>query len=300
MAYAQKTSKSTLFCLGFSCFFIRIFTNSLHLSLHFLILSYKYTWRILMRALNILILMVSFSTASFANVVADFGPEFFFGLATAPGHAKDDLNDGWLRFAESGKVAAYDNVHNPAARLKFWTEPEIELDWAAKTGIGVYRMGVDWGRLVPEEPSQEGCRTDKKICAGGIQDWKALARYKEIIGMVKAREMKVMLTLFHHSLPVWAIDKGGWANPEVREHFVSFARDVVVHLGESVDQWVIFNEPALFNSLSYVIGLWPHSQKGVNILDQRFFGKAMVNMVDAHKRVYDFIHFCLTLMLLLA
>ena len=82
--------------------------------------------------------------------------------------------------------------------------------------------------------------------------------------------MKVMLTLFHHSLPVWAIDKGGWANQEVREQFYSLFKNVYDELGDLVDQWVIFNEPALFNSLSYVVGIWPHSQKGLNVLDQDF------------------------------
>ena len=224
------------------------------------------------------------------NVIADFGPEFFFGLATAPGHAEDDLNDGWQRFADEGKVAAYDNANNPEKRLWFWSEPEVELDWAKKTGVDVYRLGVDWGRLAPEEPSQLSCEGKKQVCASGVQDSEALKRYREILLKVKARKMKVMLTLFHHSLPVWAIDKGGWANREVREHFVQFSKDIVMELGDLVDQWVIFNEPALYNSLSYVVGMWPHSEKGLNVLDQRIFGKALVNMVEAHKRVYDYIH----------
>jgi len=38
-------------------------------------------------------------------VLADFGPDFYFGLATAPAHVEDDLNDSWLQFAKRGKVA---------------------------------------------------------------------------------------------------------------------------------------------------------------------------------------------------
>ena len=160
--------------------------------------------------------------------------------------------------------------------------------WAEKAGIGVYRMGVDWGRLTPNDPFNLEC--EKKSCPIGVQNFDALQRYREILKDIKNRKMKVMLTLFHHSLPVWAIDKGGWANQEVREHFIAFSKDVYDELGDLVDQWVIFNEPALFNSLSYVVGIWPHSQKGLNVLDQRFFGKALVNMVEAHKRIYDYIH----------
>ena len=92
-----------------------------------------------------------FDSALASEVIADFGPEFF-GLASAPGHAEDKLEDGWQRFANEGKVAAYNNVDNPEKRLWFWTEPQVELSWAEKAGIGVYRMGVDWGRLTPNDP----------------------------------------------------------------------------------------------------------------------------------------------------
>jgi beta-glucosidase/6-phospho-beta-glucosidase/beta-galactosidase len=40
----------------------------------------------------------------------------------------------------------------PELRLRFWTEPEIELDLAKEAGSTVFRLGIDWDRLVPEEP----------------------------------------------------------------------------------------------------------------------------------------------------
>ena len=197
-----------------------------------------------------------FDSALASEVIADFGPEFFFGLASAPGHAEDKLEDGWQRFANEGKVAAYNNV--------IIQKKIMVLDGASggailgeKAGIGVYRMGVDWGRLTPNDPFN--LEYEKKSCPIGVQNFDALQRYREILKDIKNRKMKVMLTLFHHSLPVWAIDKGGWANQEVREHFIAFSKDVYDELGDLVDQWVIFNEPALFNSLSYVgvYGLTP-------------------------------------------
>lgn len=39
-----------------------------------------------------------------AGVLADFGPDFTFGLATAPAHVEDRLDDSWLDFAKRGKV----------------------------------------------------------------------------------------------------------------------------------------------------------------------------------------------------
>jgi hypothetical protein len=37
-------------------------------------------------------------------------------------------------------------------RLRFWSEPDIELKLAKNTGISVFRMGIDWSRIMPEEP----------------------------------------------------------------------------------------------------------------------------------------------------
>ena len=41
---------------------------------------------------------------------------------------------------------------------------------------------------------------------------------------MKGRGLKVMLTLFHHSLPPWALAYGGWADGRTVEYFVDFAR----------------------------------------------------------------------------
>lgn len=37
-------------------------------------------------------------------------------------------------------------------RLKFWSDPDIELKLAKDTGISVFRMGIDWARVMPKEP----------------------------------------------------------------------------------------------------------------------------------------------------
>jgi len=68
----------------------------------------------------------------------------------------------------------------------------------------VFRLGVDWGRLVPYHPAQHGG-------GGHVQDKGALKRYVQIVRQVRRRGLRVMLTLFHHSLPKWALADGGRA-----------------------------------------------------------------------------------------
>ena len=43
----------------------------------------------------------------------DFPENFEFGLANAPAHAEDELNDSWLDFARAGKVKVFTNQARP-------------------------------------------------------------------------------------------------------------------------------------------------------------------------------------------
>ncbi|XP_074582368.1 beta-glucosidase-like SFR2, chloroplastic [Curcuma longa] len=257
-----------------------------------------------------------------ADVLADFSvlpPEgqFFFGLATAPAHVEDNLNDAWLQFAEeqssstathieqqpvdsslasatgdraslqgSLAVASWHNVPHPKERLRFWSDPDIELKLAKDTGITVFRMGIDWARIMPREPRQ------------GISDsvnFAALERYRWIIGKVRSYGMKVMLTLFHHSLPPWAGEYGGWKLEKTVDYFLLFTKIVVDHVADLVDYWVTFNEPHIFVILTYCAGVWPGGnpdmiEVATSTLPTGVFKKAMHWMSVAHEKAYDCIH----------
>lgn len=36
--------------------------------------------------------------------------------------------------------------------MRFWSDPDSELKLAKDTGVSVFRMGIDWTRVMPEEP----------------------------------------------------------------------------------------------------------------------------------------------------
>ncbi|KAL0691636.1 hypothetical protein Bca4012_091315 [Brassica carinata] len=240
------------------------------------------------------------------EVLADFNShehkegKFFFGLATAPAHSEDELDDAWLQFAKetpsspsdavpgseaanrkkiklavgaitkglaknkhikevkaasadddkppANNVAAWHNAPHAEDRLKFWSDPDKEVKLAKETGVTVFRMGIDWSRIMPKEPT-EGIR--KAV------DYEALEHYKWILNRVRSNGMKVMLTLFHHSLPPWAADYGGWKIEKTVDYFMDFTRLVVDSMFELVDSWVTFNEPHVFTLLTYMCGSWP-------------------------------------------
>ncbi|XP_078169143.1 glycosyl hydrolase superfamily protein isoform X2 [Carex rostrata] len=284
--------------------------------------------------------------------------KFFFGLATAPAHAEDRLDDAWLQFAsdeleqpssdETGptrqpadalmasvagdggshpahpfikgkgkgakplkiameavlrgfdkiveephdqplasnhNVAAWHNVPKPQERLRFWSDPDIELKLVKETGATVFRMGIDWSRIMPKEPIH------------GLKDvnFAALERYRWIIERVRWYGMKVMLTLFHHSLPSWAAEYGGWKLEKTIDYFLDFTRLVVDRVSDLVDYWVVFNEPHVFVMLTYCAGAWPGGhpdmlEVATSALPTGIYYQPLHYMAIAHNKAYDYIH----------
>ncbi|MCL7033376.1 hypothetical protein MKW94_001353, partial [Papaver nudicaule] len=186
----------------------------------------------------------------------------------------------------SHNVAAWHNVPYPEERLRFWSDPDTELKLAKDTGIGVFRMGIDWSRIMPVEP------------VNGLEqavDYAALDRYKWIIQRVHFYGMKVMLTLFHHSLPPWAGEYGGWKLEKTVDYFMDFTRLVVDSVSELVDYWVTFNEPHVFCMLTYCAGAWPGGnpdmlEVAMSALPTGVFNQSMHWIAIAHSKAYDYIH----------
>ncbi|KAH0461128.1 hypothetical protein IEQ34_008703 [Dendrobium chrysotoxum] len=287
---------------------------------------------------------------------------FFFGLATAPAHVEDKLDDAWLQFAEEqpcgesnqsqkvqstdavfasaaadggsqqassdghsskesskGKikrplkiameamirgfekfsdeaepdsktdcthnVAAWHNVPHPQKRLRFWSDPDTELKLAKDTGITVFRLGIDWSRIMPKEP--------ENVLNESV-NFAALERYRWIIERVRSYGMKVMLTLFHHSLPPWAGVYGGWKAEKTIHYFMDFTRLIVGRVSDLVDYWVTFNEPHVFCMLTYCAGAWPGGnpdmiEVATSTLPSGVFSQALHCMAVAHSLAYDYI-----------
>jgi beta-glucosidase/6-phospho-beta-glucosidase/beta-galactosidase len=217
----------------------------------------------------IVLSLVSTNLAANNKIAADFtkNGEFFFGLATAPAHSEDNLFDSWLDFANSGGVAAFHNQAIPEERLQFYSNPEVELDLS----FNCEDLGTN-------------------PCLPNVQDFDALFHYIEIAKKIRARGMKIMLTLFHHSLPKWAIEMGGWKNEKMAGYFYAFSMTVMREFKEYVDYWITFNEPSTFIMLSYVAGMWPtDSFSPIGLMGHHgVFNTALRNMTKSHKLIYNY------------
>jgi len=138
----------------------------------------------------------------------------------------------------------------------------------------------------------------------------AMARYRQIIDMVNEAGMQPMLTLFHHSAPAWLAGQGGWTDPSAAiPAFYAFAEgviDALIPCGASgaaknvgpsakLHSIVPFNEPHVFNLLTYCGGVWPSTAENTNrppspptcLSEWGLYGVAMKTMAEAHGAVYD-------------
>jgi len=208
---------------------------------------------------------------TYAKSPVTFPPEFMFGIANAPGHVEDQLDDIWMDFGRNGNIKAFLNQTLPEERLRFWTQPEIEIDLAHELGVQVFRLGVDWGRI---------------NTAPGIFDELAISRYKEIIKLIRKKNMKVMLTLFHFTVPKWIQSEGGWTNQQTKNHFINFSKKVMTEFEDLVDFWITFNEPQIFATMAYTFGFFPPGIKGsaLTAID------SLKEMIAAHKEIYVWAH----------
>lgn len=208
-----------------------------------------------------------------------FPKEFLFGVATAPAHVEDRLDDIWIDWAKQGNVRAFSNEIGAEDRNKFWTDYKSEIDLAHELGISVFRLGIDWGRFY-------GSTTSLDLNPDFLH-------YQKIIKYIKEKKMKVMLTLFHHSFPKNGQAQGGWANSQSINEFNRWSVDVVNLVKDDIDYLITFNEPNIYNMMTYGTGAWPNfgfKQGNWAFLNLGFYKGNYVlatqNMIESHKYIY--------------
>ncbi|WP_162138150.1 glycoside hydrolase family 1 protein [Spiroplasma diminutum] len=95
-------------------------------------------------------------------------------------------------------------------------------------GLDSVRTGFSWARLFPD-----GVNIDKD----------AVDFYHDYINEYRNNNIKIIMTLFHFDMPLWAHKKGGWSSREVIESFIKYCEFIFNEYGDDVDYYVTFNEP---------------------------------------------------------
>ncbi|MGH0035542.1 MAG: GH1 family beta-glucosidase [Myxococcota bacterium] len=149
------------------------------------------------------------------------GESIWDRFAHTPGRVRDDMNGD--RACDS-----YHRIEEDVALLR-------ELNLTS------YRFSVSWPRIQP---------TGK-----GPVNAKGVDHYRRLVDALLAAGIRPFPTLYHWDLPQPLEDAGGWPERDTAGRFSDYAEIMARALGDRVDAWMLFNEPMIFTTLGYLIGI---------------------------------------------
>ena len=191
-----------------------------------------------------------------------FPDHFLFGTGTAACQIETSFEHDWMGFrSQDGHVFDRTTDHEK----RHGEDSDIIASLAPN-----YRMSMMWSRL-QREPF-------------GHFDKATVLEYKSFLMGLRLRKVNIMMVLHHFVNPVWFSSRGGWSNPENIPLWLDYAYKVVDEFGDHIKLWNTFNEPNLYASLVWVLGLFPPHKK--NIITAI---KVLNHIGQAHDLVYDYI-----------
>ncbi len=172
-------------------------------------------------------------------------PGFLFGASTAAfqieGGASADGKGAsiWDRFCHfPGKVAGGDTGD---VACDHYHRFEEDLDLMAAAGLTAYRFSISWPRIFPTG-------------TGAINE-AGLAFYDRLVDGCLARGIAPWPCFYHWDLPQALQDRGGWSSRDSIDWYLGYVEAVVRRLDQRVSNWIMFNEPSIFTSLGYLLGV---------------------------------------------
>lgn len=197
-----------------------------------------------------------------------FPDGFLWGAATSSHQVEGGNENDWTDWE---KVPGHilDGTRSGLA-CDHYDRYEEDFDIAKSLHQNAHRLSIEWARIEPEE---------------GRWDMDAVLHYRRVLEALKARDMKIMLTCWHFTLPKWFAAAGGWESPSAIDRYVRYVEFLATEYGDLVDQWITINEPMVYLLQSYVAGVWPPGVANP-LRSVHVFGK----MTIAHRRAHRSIH----------
>ncbi|MBU0976310.1 MAG: family 1 glycosylhydrolase [Patescibacteria group bacterium] len=198
-----------------------------------------------------------------------FPDGFLWGAATASYQVEGgNKYSSWWEFEqEKGRIKNGDRTDVCVDHYNLYEE---DFDLLKEMELNSYRFSLEWGRIEPEK---------------GVFDDTEIVHYKNVLQALKERNITPMVTLWHHSIPTWFAEEGGWENKDSIKYFSAYVQYVAENLGDDTELWLTMNEPTAYISSGYLMGKWPPGEadiKKVPVLQK--------NLVKAHKVAFEIIH----------
>lgn len=250
-----------------------------------------------------------------------FPKNFLWGVANSgfqfemgdPNGRNIDLNTDWYIWVHDPSNIKKGIVSGdlPENGINYWNLYEQDHALAKKLGLNAYRIGIEWSRIFPNntfavevgvERASDGRIAKVDIDEStlekleNIANKEAVNHYRAVIEDLRAKDLKVFVCLNHFTLPLWIHDPitvhrtrmrmgpKGWVDENTIVEFTKYAAYTAWKLGDIVDNWATFNEPAVIPETGYMI---PQSGFPPALNNFKASRKAARHLVIAHARSYD-------------
>jgi len=191
----------------------------------------------------------------------EFPEGFFWGSATASYQVEGGIyNNDWAEAGRKGKVP------EAGESLNHYHLFDQDFRLAKDLGHNAHRISIEWSRIEPEE---------------GRFDRQEIEHYRAVLDSLRGKGLRPFVTLWHFTLPLWFVEKGGFEKRKNVEYFVRYCKKVVEELDEKDIFWATINEPVVLTSNGWFRGNWPPFKK--NILTGF---KVFNNLARAHNESY--------------
>jgi beta-glucosidase len=209
--------------------------------------------------------------------ILKFPDGFLWGVSTSAYQVEGGITNDWSQWEMSEKRLKWlrdrkknyrDYVAGQACDSYHRFAEDAEMVKALN--CGAYRLGLEWARLEPRE---------------GEFNFEEISHYREVLLNLKEKNIKIVLTIWHWTNPLWILEEGGWSNKKVLKYYARYVEFVAEQLGDLVDFWVTINEPTVHVFNGYFKGIFPPNKKNPILGVKTFF-----NLVKAHRSAYDIIH----------
>ena len=174
-----------------------------------------------------------------------FGKDFIWGTATSSYQIEGAWNmDGkgpsiWDHFTHNTK-----KVHNRDTgdvACDFYHRYPEDIALMRELNFQASRFSISWPRILPE--------------GKGAINQKGLDFYNRVIDKCLETGVDPWVTCYHWDLPQKLQEKGGWENRDIVGWFEEYVSLCAKTFGDRVKNWMVFNEPASFIALGYLIGM---------------------------------------------
>jgi len=151
--------------------------------------------------------------------------------------------------------------------IDFWNRYKTDIpEMKEKLNINSFRLTVEWGRVQP---------------TADTWDEDAIARYVDIMKLLKAHDIEPIIEFNHYTIPLWFAQLKGFEKIENNRDFVKFSEKVYEALHEHVTYWSTFCAIEGYAFKSYY-----QADNAPGERDLQKTMEVMANMLEAHVDVY--------------